>query len=216
MSDKTSKKKQSTISRLKFNDWKSSGCRQSLPNLLPSSIFNNQSAAVNKVYHFSDIKFRNFATKCKHSLDSMPDLPQLSHLLGPTYMKNLKVKPYVLDISYSEEVAGSVVTIHSKESSESEDLGGGSMKESEICRKCEQFLSHLNYFDQISQQDLLLSSENSCLETCELLKSPTFAKFSFKNRTMKLNAQRTRKNSQFEEKLWDSFLKNQTLSRSYW
>lgn len=68
---------------------------------------------VEKIYHYSDIKSRRLPIHFKTSLDNMPELPQLKHLQHPIYYNQVCRKNAINDISYSEEVVGSIKTLYS-------------------------------------------------------------------------------------------------------
>ena len=95
-----------------------------------------------KVYHYSDIVNRVTRTQSKSQLDSMPELPQLVHLTEPIlYSKVAKAKAND-NISYSEEIAGSVKTVYS--SSDSDDRYNDFMNEDEMIQKVSLFLSEVS------------------------------------------------------------------------
>ncbi|CAI2368970.1 unnamed protein product [Moneuplotes crassus] len=108
-------------------------------------------------YHYSDIESRaNKPPKTKAQLDNMPDLECLKHLNCPILYKLVKKKS-LSDVSYSEEICGSVRTVYS---SESDDRIDDFMTEGEMLQKVSDFLNFAN-FSIPSEQDKLASSDHS-------------------------------------------------------
>ena len=94
-------------------------------------------------------------TESKSRLDTMPELPQLRHLIEPIlYSKVRKIK-LDNDISYSEEIAGSVKTVYS--SSDNDEGIDDYMNEAEMIAKVSEFLSQASIHSG-TDKDMLSSS----------------------------------------------------------
>ena len=108
-----------------------------------------------KIYHYSDIASRISHTQSKSKLDKMPELPQLRHLTEPIlYSKVRKIK-IADNISYSEEIAGSVKTVYS--SSDNDERIDAFMNEDDMVQKVSLFLSEISIFSG-SNKNMLNSS----------------------------------------------------------
>ena len=110
---------------------------------------------INKLYHYSDITSRVLKPRSKAKLDQMPELVQLKHLSEPiSYSKVRKSKP-LEDLSYSEEIAGSVKTVYS--SSDTDERIDDFMSEAAMIEKVSLFLSEASIHTPVSK-DMLKSS----------------------------------------------------------
>ena len=85
----------------------------------------------------------------------MPEFPQLKYFEEPIqYCKIIMRKKILEDISFSEEVAGSIKTVYS---SESDDRLDEFMSENAMIEKVSLFLSEVS-FGSVSRRDMLKSS----------------------------------------------------------
>lgn len=110
---------------------------------------------VNKHYHYSDIVNRAKNTKSKFKLDSMPELEELKHLVEPIPFSKVKKVKFADNISFSEEVAGSIRTVYS--SSDNDERIDDFMSEAAMIEKVSLFLSEAS-FDISTNRDMLKSS----------------------------------------------------------
>ena len=107
-----------------------------------------------KIYHYSDIINRYSQTKSKLKLDSMPELLLLKDLTEPISYNKIWKKKVNDNISYSEEIAGSVKTVYSSSDNDRiEDF----MNEEEMIAKVSEFLSVASIHSG-TNKDMLASS----------------------------------------------------------
>ena len=113
-----------------------------------------------KVYHYSDIVNRRGTIHKKAELDSMPELPNLKNFIEPIPFSKFSKKSTFDNISYSEELAGSIKTVYSSSDDERID---DFMSEAEMVEKVSNFLEDASIHTP-TERDLLQSSmhDHSC------------------------------------------------------
>ncbi|CAI2367322.1 unnamed protein product [Moneuplotes crassus] len=109
---------------------------------------------VHWVFHYSDIQCRACKpAQTKSGLDSMPELDCLKHLKCPIPYSSVKKKS-LSDVSYSEEIPGSINTVYSSESNNRID---DFMSENAVLEKVSGFLNEAS-FESPTEKNLLASS----------------------------------------------------------